>query len=89
MNKTNYIVFRNGGIKRNKKLCYKGECIKPTSYYKYSGVMILTHLSWALALQADKIYLHCVGKLNKECDFSFNTQQEIFDGCTIPVITWQ
>ena len=34
MSKTNFMVFRNGGIiKRNEKVYYKGECIKPISYY--------------------------------------------------------
>ena len=58
MDKTNFMVFRNGGIvKKNENVYYKGEMIKHTTYYKYLGIMMSTRLSWSpaqktLSLQA-------------------------------------
>ena len=75
MDKTNVMVFRNGGIvKKNENVYYKGEMIKHTTYYKYLGIMMSTRLSWSpaqktLSLQAAKS-MHCVKKLNYERDFS-------------------
>ena len=51
-----------------------------------------TRLSWSpaqktLAEQAEKS-INCIRRLNYECDFSFPTGKEIFDKCTLPVITY-
>ena len=93
MDKTNFMAFRNGGIvKKNEKVFFNGEKVKSTPYYKYLGVVMSTRLSWSpaqktLAEQAEKS-INCIRKLNYECDFSFSTGKEIFDKCTLPVITY-
>ena len=93
MEKTNFMVFRNGGIvKKNENVYYKGELIKHATYYKYLGIMMSTRLSWSpaqktLSLQAAKS-MHCIKKLNYECDFSVSISREIFEKCTLPVITY-
>ena len=51
-----------------------------------------TRLSWSpaqktLAEQAEES-INCIRRLNYECDFSFPTGKEIFDKCTLPVITY-
>ena len=51
-----------------------------------------TRLLWrpakkTLAEQAEKS-VNCIRRLNYECDFSFPTGKEIFDKCTLLVITY-
>jgi len=93
MEKSNFMVFRNGGIvKNNEKVYFNGERVKLTSYYKYLGVIISTRLSWSpaqktLALQAEKS-MNFIKKLNYDCDFSFDTSDKLFDKCTMPVILY-
>jgi hypothetical protein len=91
--KTNFMVFRNGGIvKNNEKLYFNGERVKLASYYKYLGLLISSRLSWSpaqktLSEQAEKA-MNCIRRLNYECDFSFSTSEELFDKCVVPVITY-
>jgi hypothetical protein len=93
MEKTKFMVFRNGGIiKGNEKVYFNGIRIRPTTYYKYLGLIISTRLSWSpaqktLAQQAEKS-MNCVRKLNYECNFSFQTSNEIFDKCVLPVLLY-
>ena len=50
MDKTKFMVFRNGGIiKKNEKVYYNGVQIKTVSYYKYLGLIMSTRLSWTPA----------------------------------------
>jgi len=93
MEKSNFMVFRNGGIvKNNEKVYFKGEKIRLISYYKYLGVVISSRLSWSpaqktLAMQAEKS-MNFIRKFNYECDFSFETSNKLFDMCTMPVILY-
>ena len=90
MDKTKFMIFRNGGIiKRNERLYYNGESITSVSYYKYLGLIMSTRLSWSpaqqtLSLQAEKA-MYCINKLNSECNFSFPTSSNIFNKCIIPI----
>ena len=94
MEKTNFMAFRNGGfVKKNEGVYLNGENVKRTPYYKYLGIVMSTRLSWSpaqktLAEQAEKS-INCIRRLNYECDFSFSTGTEIFDECTLPVITYE
>ena len=50
--KTNVMVFRNGGIiKRNELWYFKGQQLRPATYYKYLGLVISSRLTWTKALQ--------------------------------------
>ena len=50
--KTNVMVFRNGGIiKRNELWYLKGQQLRPATYYKYLGLVISSRLTWTKALQ--------------------------------------
>ena len=65
MDKTKFMVFRNGGIiKRNEILYLNGVKLETVSYYKYLGLVFSTRLSWSpaqitLAAQASKS-LYCI-----------------------------
>ena len=93
MEKTKFVVFRNGGIvKNNERVYLNGEKVKLVSYYKYLGLIVSSRLSWSpaqktLSDQAEKS-MNCISRLNYECDFSFKTSNELFDRCTLPVITY-
>jgi hypothetical protein len=93
MEKTKFMVFRNGGIvRKNEKVYFNGEKLKLVSCYKYLGLIISSRLSWSpaqktLSEQAEKA-MNCIRRLNFECDFSFLTSNELFDRCTMPVITY-
>ena len=60
LNKTEIIVFRNGGYLRNNETWYFGDTpVKVVSKYKYMGVHLTSTLSWSftheqLAIQARK-----------------------------------
>ena len=90
MEKTKFMVFRNGGIvKGNEKVYFNGIRISTASYYKYLGVLISSRLCWSpaqvtLSQQAGKA-MNYIYKINKELDFSFVTSNEIFDKCIVPV----
>ena len=50
MNKTDFMVFRNGGIiKSNEKVFLNGIQISSSPYYKYPGVAVPSRLCWSLA----------------------------------------
>ena len=47
MNKTNIVVFRNGGYLRSyEKWYFEGIPIKAATYYKYLGLVLSSRLSW-------------------------------------------
>ena len=93
MSKTNFMVFRNGGIiKKNEKVYFDGRLIDNCTYYKYLGVVMSTRLSWSpaqktLSQQAGKA-LNVIKKLNYNCNFSFVCGNELFDKCVLPVLTY-
>ena len=93
LEKTKFMVFRNGGIvKDNEKVYLDGKRIPLASYYKYLGVIISSRLSWTpaqktLSQQAEKCF-NLIRILNYECDFSFKTCNELFDKCIVPVVCY-
>lgn len=93
MDKTNFMIFRNGGIvRKNERLYYNGQKITSTSYYKYLGLIMSTRLSWSpaqqtLSLQAEKA-MYIIRKLNEECNFSFLTSGNIFEKCIVPIAVY-
>ena len=93
LEKTNFMVFRNGGIvKANEKVYLNGKRIELAPYYKYLGIIISSRLSWTpaqktLSQQAEKCF-NLINNLNYECDFSFKTCNELFDKCVVPVVTY-
>ena len=51
LEKTNIIVFRNGGIiKRNEMWYLNGKQLKTVTYYKYLGLVFSSKLSWSKAI---------------------------------------
>jgi hypothetical protein len=93
MQKSKFMVFRNGGIiKKNEVLYYNGIRLKYVTYYKYLGVLISTRLSWSpaqvtLSLQASKA-LHVISEVNYKCDYSFSVACDLFDKCIVPILTY-
>ena len=93
MGKTKQMVFRNGGIiKEVEKLYLNGIKLETSPYYKYLGILFSSRLSWSpaqsmLAAQAKKS-LYCINKVNYQCNFSFSSSCDIFDKCTLPVLTY-
>ena len=93
MDKTKFVVFRNGGIvKENEKVYYQGEKISISPYYKYLGVLISSRLCWSpalrtLALQSEKA-MNVINKLNYIYDHSFTTSSNLFDKCVLPIILY-
>jgi len=50
INKTQVMVFRNGGpLRRNEKWFYRGQQVKVTSYYDYLGLCISCMMNWSKA----------------------------------------
>ena len=93
MDKTKLMIFRNGGIiKQNEVVYLNGIKLDSVSYYKYLGIIISSRLSWTpaqttLAAQASKS-LSVINQLNHKCNYSFTTSCELFDKCTVPVLTY-
>ena len=47
-NKTQFIVFRNGGpLRSNEKCVFNGKEIKTVTYYKYLGLFYTPRLNWS------------------------------------------
>ena len=93
MDKTKLMVFRNGGIiKQNEVVYLNGIKLDCVSYYKYLGIIISSRLSWSpaqttLAAQASKSQA-VINQLNHKCNYSFKTSCQLFDKCTVPVLTY-
>ena len=94
LEKTNVIVFRNGGIvSKHERWIYGGITLKTVSYYKYLGLMMSSRLMWTvacntLAIQATKA-LFPVYKLFKDNKFiSFKTACCIFDCKISPILLY-
>jgi hypothetical protein len=92
MDKSNILVFKNGGnLSKNEKWYFKDELIKVVSYYKYLGVFFSSRLKWTmccktLRIQSEKainMIKHCMTKLgSRDINFGFrlfnSTGQIIF-----------
>ena len=94
LEKTNIIVFRNGGIiSKHEKWVYGEKQVEVVSYYKYLGILMSSRLNWSmacnqLAIQASKATFP-IYKLFKENKFiSFDTATSIFDGKIAPILLY-
>ena len=94
LNKSEIIVFRNGGPLRNsERWTYNGKTVKVTNMYKYLGLLFTPKLSWSrsknkLAAQARKAI--CSIKLYQK-PFGHFSQQEmfkLFDSMVVPILTF-
>lgn len=94
LNKTNVIVFRNGGyLRRYEKWFYGDTKLKVVTYYKYLGLVISSRLSWymcqkTLAEQASKAVFSLKSNLNKFGYLSANLLLKIFDTKILPILTY-
>ncbi len=76
LEKTKFMVFRNGGIVKGiEKVYFNNVKIEPVTYYKYLGLLVSSRLNWhqaqaTLANQATKA-LNCISEFIRECDFTF------------------
>ena len=92
LNKTNVIVFRNGGYLRRYEF-YRDTKLKVVTYYKYLGLVISSRLSWymcqkTLAEQALKAVFSLKSNLKKFGPLSVNLLLKIFDTKIMPILTY-
>ena len=94
IDKTNVIVFRNGGYLRKYEKCFYGNIqLKVVTYYKYLGLVISSRLSWymcqkTLAEQAAKALFGLKASLNKFGILSANLLFKIFDTNILPILNY-
>jgi hypothetical protein len=68
MDKSNIIVFKNGGnLSKNKKWYFKDELIKVVSYYKYLGVFLSSRLKWTMCCKTLRIQSEKAINMIKHC----------------------
>ena len=85
IDKTNVIVFHNGGyLRKYEKWFYGNIQLKVVTYYKYLGLVISSRLAWymcqkTLAEQAAKTLFGLKASLNKFGVLSANLLFKIFD----------
>ena len=90
--KTNVMVFRNGGIiKRNELWYFKGQQLRPATYYKYLGLVISSRLTWTKALQTLASQTTKALALFRRFDYYVNgvnpkTALIVFDRAIAPVL---
>ena len=92
LDKTNIVVFRNGGrIKKNENVFYKHKKVNHASYYKYLGITFSSTLKWSsglniLSKQALKACLS-IYNLYKYCgDIPVKTSLLLFDKVIVPIL---
>ena len=94
LNKTNVMVFRNGGYLRHyEKWFYDNIPLRVVTYYKYLGLVISSRLSWyvcqkTLAEQASKALFAIKSKLSQFGALSSNILFKIFDTKILPILTY-
>ena len=94
IDKTNVIVFRNGGyLRKYEKWFYGNIQLKVVTYYKYLGLVISSRLAWymcqkTLAEQAAKTLFGLKASLNKFGVLSANLLFKIFDTNILPILTY-
>lgn len=94
LNKTNVIVFRNGGyLRRYEKWFYGDTKLKVVTYYKYLGLVLSSRLSWymcqkTLAEQASKAVFSLKSNLKKFGPLLANLLLKIFDTKIMPILTY-
>ena len=63
MDKTNIVVFKNGGnLSKHEKWFFKGEQVKTVSYYKYLGIIFSCRFKWTM----------CCKTLRSQCEKALN-----------------
>lgn len=94
LNKTEIIVFRNGGpLKQHERWSFRGKPVQTTSVYKYMGLLCTPSLSWhaaqhKLAMQAQKAvyainkYEHIYG------NFTLSQLFILFDSIIKPILCY-
>ena len=94
LNKTEIIVFRNGGpLRLNEKWYFRNKQISVTSCYKYMGLLFTPMLSWTsaqekLASQARKS-IFCIYRYQKSFGyFSFTDLFKLFDSMVKPILCY-
>ena len=93
LEKTKFMVFRNGGIVKGiEKVYFNNVKLEPVRYYKYLGLLVSSRLNWhqahaTLANQATKA-LNCISEFIREFYFTFEPCLEIFHKCVTPVLTY-
>ena len=94
MNKTEIIVFRNGGPLRNYEMWFlNGQKVKVVSVYKYMGLLFTPKLSWTaakskLVAQARKAFFSIK---QFQVPFGYFTHSDIFklyDTMVVPILTF-
>ena len=94
LNKTEIIVFRNGGnLRQNEKWYFRGNLVKITSVYKYLGLLFTPGLSWAtaqqkLAAQAYKSYFSILQYQKPYGRFSSKEYFYLFDAMVKPILCY-
>jgi hypothetical protein len=85
INKTKVMVFRNGGVLRQKERWYfNNELLESVTCYKYLGIVFSSKLSWSKALetlasQAAKA-TYMIRFINRECNhLPVSLQFDLFD----------
>ena len=94
LDKTNIIVFRNGGIvKRCEKWFYMGKEVKCTKHYNFLGLLISSRLSWSpakneLATKGKKAMTQLQIVIQKLGGMSPQHAFKLFDSCVTPVLIY-
>ena len=94
MDKTEVLIFRNGGILRSyEKWLYNGEQLKTSTYYNYLGVLFSTRLSWTkcthtLVSKASKALFALKSLFIKYPNMPVNLMFKLFDSKVKPVLLY-
>ena len=94
LSKTNIMVFRNGGtLKKCEKWTFQGTVVKPTTYYKYLGLVMSSRLSWSmaqktLAAQASKVVGFILSVAQKVQVLPLDMHWHLFDKMVLPILLY-
>lgn len=94
LNKTEIIVFRNGGpLKRNERWYFRGNPVQTTSVYKYMGLLCTPSLSWhaaqeKLAMQAQKAVYSIYRYQRIYGNFTLSQLFSLFDALIKPILCY-
>ena len=94
LQKTQVMIFRNGGIiKKKEKFYLNGVKIEPTTYYKYLGLLFSSSLKWTkarqtLATQAQRGMVILNKMLNKCGHVPASVAFTMFDKMIVPILTY-
>ena len=94
LNKTEIIVFRNGGpLRSSERWLFRGNSIKVTTLYKYLGLLFTPSLSWTsaqekLALQAQKSIFAIYDYQRPFGYFNIKQLFKLFDAMVSPILCY-